>query len=281
MLAIGDVEAADGAAGKAHRLQHLGVARVAVGDGVARHRGLAGGEAEALGQDFADDGQHRQHEGAGEGQRAEQRMQEVDEGEIDRHPRQIEQRRRPLAAEEAAHRIDVAAALQRLRGREAEARHVDRDPMRQRRDLLVEPRADAHQHLRADHVETALEQIEPDRQRREQQQRRDAAAGQRAVVDLHHVERPGQRQDVDHAGDQEQEQDDAAKSARSVRRGCAAWRATALSTWPCDAHSGSRRRIGMTTEPGGMRMRSASRRGAGLRDRHCSRSDCDDRQSRS
>ena len=121
-------------------------------------------DAEALGQDFADDGEHRKHERTGERQRAEQGMQEVDEDQIDRHPWQVEQRRRPLAAEEAAHGIDVAAALQRLRGGEAETRHVDGDAMRQRRDLLVEPRANADQHLGADDVEAALEQIEADRQ---------------------------------------------------------------------------------------------------------------------
>ena len=143
----------------------------------------------------------------------EQRMEEVDEGEIDRHPRQVEQRRRPLAAEEAAHGVDVATALQRFRGGEAEARHVDGDAMRQRRDLPVEPGADADQHLGADDVEAALEQVEADRQRRQHDQRRDAAAGQRPVVDLHHVERAGQRQDVDHPGDHEQEQHDAAKAS--------------------------------------------------------------------
>ena len=63
-----------------------------------------------------------------EGQRAEPGVQEIDEDEIERHPGQVEQRARPLAAEEAAHRVDVAPALQRLGGRKAEPRHVDRRP---------------------------------------------------------------------------------------------------------------------------------------------------------
>ncbi len=72
-------------------------------------------------------------------------------------------RRRPLAAEEAAHRIDVAAALQRLGRSRSRARHVDRDAMRHRGDIPVEPRPDPHQHLRADHVEAALEDVKSDR----------------------------------------------------------------------------------------------------------------------
>ena len=92
------------------------------------------------------------------------RMEEVDEREIDRHPRQVEQRRGALAAEEAADRVDVTPALQRFGGGEAEARHVDGDAVRQGRDLPVDPGADPHQHLGANDVEAALEQIEPDRQ---------------------------------------------------------------------------------------------------------------------
>ena len=161
---------------------------------------------------LADDGEHDEDQGAGEGQRAEHRVEEVDEGQIDRHPGQVEQRRGALAAEETAHRVDVAPALQRLGGGEAEARHVDGDAVRQGRDLAVDTGADPHQHLGADDVEGALEQIEPDRQRRQHHQGRNAAAGQGAVVDLHHVDGAGERQHVDHAGDHEQKQDDAAEA---------------------------------------------------------------------
>ena len=90
-------------------------------------------------------------------------MQEIDERQIDRHPWQVEQRRRPLAAEEAANRIDVAPAFESFGRREAETRHVDCHAMRQRRDLLIQPRADPHQHLGADDVEAALEEIQADR----------------------------------------------------------------------------------------------------------------------
>ena len=145
-------------------------------------------------------------------------MQKIDKYQIDRHPRQIEQRRRPLAAEEAANRIDVPSAFEGFGRREAETRHVDCHAMRQRRHLLVQPRADAHQYLGANDVEAALEEIQADDQARKDEKRRNAAAGQRPVVDLHHVQRSGQRQHVDHSGNQEQEQHNAAKTARELRK---------------------------------------------------------------
>src|SRR5690348_18367512 len=64
--------------------------------------------------------------------------------------------------------------------------------MGQRGDLPVETCADPYEDLRPHYVEAALEQIESDRQGRQYRQRRDAAAGQCPVVDLHHVEGAGQ-----------------------------------------------------------------------------------------
>ena len=96
-----------------------------------------------LGHQLGGDCKNGEHESAGQRQPAEPGMQHVDEDEVERHPGQVEQRNRPLAAQEAAHRVDVAAALQGLRRREAETRHVDRHLVRQRRDPAVEPGAQA------------------------------------------------------------------------------------------------------------------------------------------
>ena len=51
----------------------------------------------------------------------------------------------------------------------------------------------------AEHVENALEEIEPDGKDRQGDKRRDAVAGQDPIINLQHVERAGQRQHVDHA----------------------------------------------------------------------------------
>ena len=82
-------------------------------------------------------------------------MQHVDEDDIERHPGQVEKGHRSLAAEEAAHRVDVTATLQSLGGGEAEARHVDGDLTGERRDLAIEPAAHPDKYLRADDVEDA------------------------------------------------------------------------------------------------------------------------------
>jgi hypothetical protein len=159
-----------------------------------------------------------QKHGAAQRQRAQQRMQDIDEDHEDRHPGQVEQRHRPLAAEEVAHGVDIAAAVERFRGREAVARHVDRHPVRQRRHLGIEPRPDPDQDLGTDDIEAALEHIQPDRQRRQHHERRHAAAGQRPVVDLHHVDRARQREDVDDPRDDEQEDNDPAKVGRQLQK---------------------------------------------------------------
>ncbi|MNT45160.1 hypothetical protein D3C72_1817270 [compost metagenome] len=145
-------------------------------------------------------------------------MQQPDEDEIDRDPRQVEQRHRPLAGQEPAQRVDVAAAFRRLRRRIAEARHLDHHLVGKRRQLRVEPGAEPDQDLRADDVEQALEQVEPDRQHRQRHQGGDAAAGQRPIVDLQHVEGAGQRQDVDQAGKAEEIDQDTAHAADLVLR---------------------------------------------------------------
>ena len=64
-------------------------------------------------------------------------------------------------------------------------------------EQLVEPGADAGQHLGADAVEGALQDVGREHDERDADQGRDAAARQHPVVDLQHVDRAGQHQDVD------------------------------------------------------------------------------------
>jgi hypothetical protein len=214
---LGVVEPVDGPAREAHGSYDFGVAGIGIRDGVADDGRLARRAMQPLGHDLADDRKDCQHESAGKGQRAQQGMKEVDERQIDRHPWQIEQCGRPLAAQEPADSVDVPSAFQRLRRREAETRHVDGDAMGQRRDLLIEPRADADENLRADDVEAALEHVEADGKGRQDEKRRDASAGQGSIVDLHHVQRAGQREQVDEARYQEEKQHNRAKTSRQFR----------------------------------------------------------------
>ena len=124
-LAFFSLNRADRPAGETHRLKHLCIAGIGIGDGIALYDRLVGRLGEPFGHQLSCDCKNDQHEGAGERQSAKPGMQEVDEYEIDRHPRQVEQRNRSLAAQETAHRVNVPATLQRLGGRKAEAWHVD------------------------------------------------------------------------------------------------------------------------------------------------------------
>jgi hypothetical protein len=83
--------------------------------------------------------------------------------------------------------------------------------MGDRGELLVEARTNAHQDLRAHHVEQALEKVEAYGECRKRHQRRHAAAGQGTVVDLEHVECAGQRKDVDDPRDAEEIDADSAE----------------------------------------------------------------------
>src|SRR6185295_12610233 len=123
-----------------------------------------------------------------ERQRTQSRMQKIDERKIDWHPWQVEQSSRSLATEEAANRIDVSPAFQGFRRRESETRHVDCHAMRQRRHLLIQPSADTDQYLGTNDVEATLEEIQADDEARKDKKRRNAAAGQSPVVNLHHVQ---------------------------------------------------------------------------------------------
>jgi hypothetical protein len=119
--------------------------------------------------------------------------------QIERQPRQIEERARSHAAEKATHIVEVA---QRLKALIAPA-HGQRQPHHNienpRMERLVERGADTAEDTSPDQIENALGNIEPDRQHNQADQGRHAAARQHPVIDLEHEQRTGQIEQVDHA----------------------------------------------------------------------------------
>ncbi len=145
---------------------------------------------------------------AGQDQRADQRRdadprmeQEADQN-VDRHPGQIEQRERPGGDQEGADLIEVAQRREAVALRARAQRELHHDVVDPRAQPLVERRRDAHQDARADDVEHALEGEQRQRQHRQRDQRRHAPARKHPVVDLEHVERAGQIENVDQAAHQ-------------------------------------------------------------------------------
>ena len=119
--------------------------------------------------------------------------------QIERHPRQIEQCRGSAAGEKSPDLVEVAKGLLSvsLLGR------PERDELALEyllAQLFVHGRTDPRQDPPADHVEQTLKEIKHDDDDRQSDQRRNAAAGQNPVIDLHHEDRSGEIKDVDQAG---------------------------------------------------------------------------------
>ena len=91
-------------------------------------------------------------------------MKQETDGEIDRHPRQIEEGDGPAAGQEAAHRIEIADRL----GAVALGAGLERQP----HDRVVNPQThgfveampDADQDAAPDHVDQALRAVQPGHQ---------------------------------------------------------------------------------------------------------------------
>ena len=159
-----------------------------------RARGAAG----AFGQQ-----RHReQGDGADQRRHAEPGMNEETDGQEHRDPGQIDDGDRTRAGQKAADLIEVADRLGPIAGVAARDGEADHRAMHGQREALVEQRRGADHDARADQVEGALEGIGADQEDRKRDQRRHAPAAQHPVVDLQHVERAGEHQQVHDAREQ-------------------------------------------------------------------------------
>ena len=141
-------------------------------------------------------------------------VEEEADRDVERHPRQIEQRRRPEAGQEAAYLIEIADRLQTVARRSRLERQPHEDVEHAPAQGFVERGADADEHASAQHVEHALERVEHESDHRQSDERRDAPARQHAIVDLEHEERARQVEHVDHAAHQA----DAEESVTATRQ---------------------------------------------------------------
>src|SRR5262249_61072900 len=105
-------------------------------------------------------------------------MKEEADEHVERHPRQIEQRRRTRARQEYTHLIEVTQRLQSVAaGTRQECQPPD-DRVHPQAKAVAERAADANQHPPAQEVEKALKSIEDSDQNGETDKRWDAPAGQ-------------------------------------------------------------------------------------------------------
>jgi hypothetical protein len=167
------------------------------------HGGIPGGRlrrqaAGTLGQQ----GHREQHDAASGRSEPQPGMNQKADRQEHRDPGQIHDCDRAGAGEEGPDLIEVANRLRPLARMPVGDREADHRGVRAQRQALVEQRRRPRDQARADDVEHALERVSADQEHGERHQRRHAAARQHAVVDLQHVERAGQHQQVHDAGEQ-------------------------------------------------------------------------------
>ena len=180
----------------AHGFEHFGIAHAAV-DGAGRYHGvLVGGLQRLLGHRLVDEGESEQRDAAAQGDQAQHRVEHEHERQDQRRPGSVEEGENAGARQELAHRVEVAA---RLSG-------IGSDPVETGLELggqyplaqeLVHPAADPHQDPGADHFQQGHHAQQSYRDQGQHQQGRFAPAVQHAVVDLHHVQRRYEHQQVD------------------------------------------------------------------------------------
>ena len=185
---------------QAHGVDHLGIAHQRFGRPGRRHRGLAGGADLALRQRFVEAGQGEQQQGAGDRGMTEQRVDQVDRRNIDGHPGGIEQRQHPRPGQPRADQAEIAQRLGPV-GQVGQG-GLETAGEGLRCQMRLEPGAEAAEHAGADGIERRHHAERSQGDHAQQDQGLCAATGQDAVVDLHHVERRGEHQDIDAQAEQ-------------------------------------------------------------------------------
>ena len=119
-----------------------------------------------------------------------------------RDPRQIDDRDRALPGQESPDLIEVADRFVHFAGLPAGGRQPDDRPMHDGRKVLVEKSGRARHHAAADQVHHCLKHKGAAEQDRQRDEGGNAVARQHPVIDLEHVEGPGEHQQVHHGREQ-------------------------------------------------------------------------------
>ena len=187
------------APGHSHRDQHFGIAPAGGGEIVA-----AGRQARRLARRRArhvlgHDGEGDQDDRADQRGQADHDVKRKTDREVERQPRQIEERARSHAGEERADVVQIAQRLQAFVACTHHQRQAHHGLEHTLVEGLIERGADPHQDPSADQVENALGDVQPAGKNHQADQGRHAAARQHAVVNLEHEQRAGQIEQIDHA----------------------------------------------------------------------------------
>ncbi len=199
IILVGFAPAPGQASGHAHRDQHFRVSPAGGGQIVSPRRQSHGLTCRRARHVFGDDGKADQDDRPDQRGKADHDMEGETDRQIERQPRQIEQRARSHAGEE---RADIVQIAQRLKTLIAPADH-----QRQAHDGVehagiegfIERGSDTPEDSSPDQVENALGDVQSAGEDDQTDQRRYAPARQHPVVNLQHEDRAGQIEQVDHA----------------------------------------------------------------------------------
>ena len=172
----------------AHRADDVGVAQNVFGE----HVGLVAGSFRLLHRlarhHLVEAGEPEQQHGADGRDDAEQRMDEEQQHEIDRYPRQVEREVDAWTGDEGAELIEIAQLLRAARC--AALRRVHHQRLEHaRRQFHVEADAAADQDAGAHRVQRRHGEQRDRQYQREQDERGNVFVEQDAVIDLHQIER--------------------------------------------------------------------------------------------
>ena len=212
-LVVG-LPAPDQAGHQVHRLDRFGIAESGFG-GPHRPASRHSGGGQRLGRHIAvEQCQREQHHGGTDRHVAQDRMQQVDHRQIDRHPGGIEQEG-DATAEEAPQAVQVAERVHPVVPPRQHA--VQRTLQRRGRQPPFQPFAKLAKYPRADEIQRRHQRQSARRRQRQERECSQTARCQDPVEDLHHVERRGQHQDVDQQAESRDPEERLA--AMSQRRG--------------------------------------------------------------
>src|ERR1019366_6295224 len=120
---------------------------------------------------------------------------------INRHPRQIKESRRPSAGQKTSHIIKITQRLQTITIAARLQWKAHKRVVNARTERVIEMRSDSHINTATDQFERALENVQSRSKDREADQCWYTAAWKNAIINLQHKKRACEHQNVNHATD--------------------------------------------------------------------------------
>ena len=177
----------------AHTADRLALALRAAGKGRSLHAGRDALRLRMACQILVQQGEHHQKQTAGDRQRAHPRVKQKDRRRENRGPGHVEQREQDLGGEHSLHRLQIVQRLAVVLGRACRQSGAENALV----ECLLESRPDTGHDAPARPVQNSHERIECDSEDRQGEKCLFRAASKDAVVNLQHIDRTGQHQQID------------------------------------------------------------------------------------